>query len=448
MTKILLVNVVDEFRKRRIENESPSLATGYLASYLREFGDFNDITILNAGQSLTANYLRNFGVIGISSVTQNFNVAKQVATEAKKEADPLVIVGGHHITALPNNLTENMDVAALGEGEQTALEIIQSFRKNCLTLSKIKGVAYKTGNKLVITGKRALIRPLDKIPFPARDLLHISSHFVHMLTSRGCPYKCVFCSSSSFWKTTRFFSAKYVVDEISAIVAEYKPKRVNFADDLFIADKRRIRKIRQMILAEGLHREVEFHCTARANLVNHEVASLLKSMNVRNVSMGLESGSNRILQSLKGNSVSVEQNIKAIKILKRRGLTVSGSFIIGSPTETEKEIMQTYKFIERSKLDGGEIYVLLPFPGTKVWEYGDQRGQLTDFMDWSRFEIYFEDIPNRIMVSETLSRDELLGLLLRFKKLWGTRRRKTLLKEAVKHPFRTLPFIRRKLMRA
>jgi len=448
LTKILFVNVVDEFRKRRIERESPSLGTSYLTSYLRKFGDFNDITILNAGQSLKANFLKNFDVIGISSVTQNFDVARQAAAEAKKEADPFVLVGGHHITALSNNLTENMDVAVLGEGEQTTLELVQALEKNCLNLSKIKGVAYKSSGHLKVTPKRELIKPLDKIPFPARDLLHLSSHFVHMLSSRGCPYKCVFCSSSSFWKTTRFFSASYVVDEVSEILAKYKPKRVNFADDLFIADKLRLRKIKHLIQAEGLHREVEFHCTARANLVNHEVASLLKSMNVRNVSMGLESGSNRILQSLKGTSVSVEQNEKAIKILKRHGLNVSGSFIIGSPTETREEILQTYKFIQRTRLDGGDTYVLLPFPGTKVWEYGEQNGQLSDFMDWGLFEIYFEDNLNRVMLSDVLSREELLELLLRFKKLWRNRRRATLLKEAVKHPARILPFIHRMLSSA
>lgn len=438
MPKILFVNVVNEFRKRNIELESSNLGISYLASYLRKYGDFNDITILNAGQSLKANFLKNFDVIGLSSVTQNFNVAKQVAKEAKREADPLVLVGGHHISALPSNLTEDMDVAVLGEGEQTTLELMQG-------LKPVAGVAFKSGKKLIVGEKRELIRPLDKIPFPARDLLHLSTHFINMLSSRGCPYKCRFCSSSNFWGTTRFFSAKYVVSEITHIVNTYKPKRINFADDLFIANKVRLRKIKRLIQAEELQKRVEFHCTARANLVDDEVASLLRSMNVKNVSMGLESGSDRILQYLKGDSVSVEQNEKAIKTLQKHGLTVSGSFIIGSPTETEKEIMQTYRFIQRSRLDGGETYVLLPFPKTPVWKCAEEKGDLTEFMDWNRFEIYFEDVPNRILLSETLSRSELLGLLLKFKKLWRKKHRATLFKEAVKHPSKILPFVRRRL---
>ena len=170
-------------------------------------------------------------------------------------------------------------------------------------------------------------------------------------------------------------------------------------------------------------------------------------MNVRTVSMGLESGSNRILQYLKGGSVTVEQNEKAVNVLKRHGLNVSATFIIGSPTETREEIMQTYKFIQRSSLDGGDTYVLLPFPSTRVWEYGEQIGQLSDFMDWSHFEIYFEDNPNRVMLSDVLSREELLELLLKFKNMWKKRRRRTLFEQAVKHPARILPFVYRSIKR-
>ena len=443
--KILFINVVDEKRKRKIEREFPSLGTSYLASYLRKFGGFNDIKIVEAGQTFDAEKFEA-DIVGISSVTQNFNIAEQIAEKTKKTANPLVLVGGHHITALPQTLTKNMDVVVLGEGEQTTLEIVQAYEKNCLDLGKIKGIAYKSNGNLKFTAERELIKPLDKIPFPARDLIRLDPHHVSMLTSRGCPYKCVFCSSTFFWKTARFFSASYVVDEICEVIEKYAPNRINLSDDLFIADKTRLRKISSLICAEGIHREVEFHCTARANLINHEVASSLKAMNVTTVSMGLESGSNRILQYLKGDSVTVEQNEKAVNILKKYGFNVSATFIIGSPTETRAEILQTYQFIQKSRLDGGDTYVLVPFPGTKVWDYGEQRGQLNDFMDWSRFEIYFEDNPNRVMLSN-LSREELLELLLQFKKLWRKRRRMTLLEQAVKHPDRILPFVYRFMKR-
>lgn len=446
MTKILFVNVVDEFRKRRIERELPTLGTYYLAAYLRKYGGFNNVEVVEAGQNFDV-LKYDPDIVGISTVTQNFNIAEQIAEKTKSDLNPLVLVGGHHITALPSNLTENMDVAVLGEGEQTTLELVQAYENNLFDLSKINGIAYKSSGNLKVTPKRELIKPLDKIPFPARDLMQLDGNCVNLFTSRGCPYKCVFCSSTFFWKTVRFFSASYVVDEICHVIEKYKPNRINLSDDLFIADKARLRKINRLIRAEGIHREVEFHCTARANLINHEVASLLKDMNVRTVSMGLESGSNRVLQYLKGGSVTVEQNEKAVSILKTHGLNVSATFIIGSPTETREEIMQTYKFIQGSNLDGGDTYVLLPFPGTKVWKYGEQTGQLCDFMGWNRFEIYFEDNPERVMLSDVLSREELLELVLKFKKLWKKRRRATLLEQAVKHPARILPFVYRAIRR-
>ena len=441
MTKILFVNVVNESRKRRMEKHISNLGTGYIASYLQKYGNFNDTTIIEAGQNLDQKFLEDVAIVGISAVTQNFNIAKQVASKVRAHTNALVMVGGHHITALPNNLTEDMDVAVLGEGEQTALEIVQGH-----DFSKIRGIAYREDGKLRVTPKRELIKPLDKIPFPARDLMRLGSHhIISMYSSRGCPYRCVFCSSAHFWHSTRFFSADYVISEVSEILAKYCPKQINFSDDLFIADLKRLRKIAGKIRAKGFNREIEFRCNVRANLVNDEVASLLKSINVQKVNMGAESGSNRVLQYLKGNSVTVEQNEKAIHTLKKHGLNVNASFIIGSPTETRKDIMQTYKFIERSNLDGGQTFVMLPLPGTAVWEYGVQRGWLNDFMDWNNFEFYFEDNENRVVASDLLTREELLEILFKFKKLWRKRRRAYLLKQAFKHPRRILPYICRSL---
>ena len=124
--------------------------------------------------------------------------------------------------------------------------------------------------------------------------------------------------------------------------------------------------------------------------------------------MGLESGSERILNYLKGGTVTLEQNKNAVNILKKHKFVVDASFIIGSPTETKWGCLQTLNFLKRSKIDGGETYVLLPFPGTDVWKYGKQRGLLNDYMDWNNFEMYFEDdADKRITVADKISRDEL-----------------------------------------
>ena len=442
--KVLFVNVVNEQRKRRMEHHVSSLGTGYLASYLRDYGGYRDVEIVEAGQSFNAAQY-DADIVGISSVTQNFNIAKKVAENVKANSNALVMVGGHHITALPSNLTRDMDVAVLGEGEQTALQVVRAYEHG-QNFSKIKGVAYKQNGTLRTNPRRELIKPLDKIPFPARNLMRVGLRgTIPMYTSRGCPYRCVFCSSAFFWSSIRFFSTEYVVSEIAEIVETYNPKRINLSDDLFIADKNRVKKIAEKVRKKGLHRMVEFHCNARANLVTDEIAKLLKAMNVQTVSMGLESGSPRMLKYLKGDTVTVKQNEHAINVLKKHGLNVNASFIIGSPTETREDVMETYRFIEHSNLDGGATFVMLPLPGTAVWDYGVGVGVLGDFMDWSRFEIYFEDDLERMIISDLLSREELVELYGLFQRLWRKHRRGYLLKQAFKHPRRILPYAVRAL---
>ena len=449
MTKIWFINCINENRKRDVEKSYSGLGTGYIASYIRKYGGFRDIVITETGQSLGLELVRkvNPDIVGISSVTQNFNIAQEIAKKIKKESDIPVIVGGHHITALPNNLTEHMDIAILGEGEQTFLELLYAYEENGLDKDKLKvdGVAYRHKNSLKITSRRQLIKPLDKIPFPARDLLQMPSKNLYMFTSRGCPYSCVFCSSSAFWHGARFFSAEYVLDEIKELVAEYNTKYISLYDDLFIADKKRLKKIVQLIKKEKLDQEVSFGCLARANLVDEETASLLKSMNLKQVSLGLESGSERMLSYLKGGTVTVKQNKNAVNILKKHNFSVNASFIIGSPTETKLDCMQTLDFLKKSKIDNGETYVLLPFPGTDVWEYGEQRGLLNDFMNWDNFEIYLEDNTKRVIIADKMSREELLHILTLFKKEWDRRARRYLLRFAIRHPNKVISFIHKRM---
>ena len=132
MTKILFINCINENRKIAVETSYSSLGTAYIASYVRKYGGFGNIDIIEIGQSFRSELFRKYNpdFVGISSVTQNFNIAKEIAAKIKKESDVPVIIGGHHITALPNNLTEHMDVAVLGEGEQTFLELLGAYEEN------------------------------------------------------------------------------------------------------------------------------------------------------------------------------------------------------------------------------------------------------------------------------------------------------------------------------
>lgn len=442
--KFLFINAIESSRKNEIA--FPPLGIGYLVSMLRkEFGEssIKFKVINNAVEKEIAKFKPH--IVGITSVTQNYNKAVEYARITKKFELP-VICGGVHISMLPHTLTEDMDVGVIGEGEKTICELFKLFENSggfeSEKLKKIYGIVYRDkDSKIYLTERRKLIKPVDKIPFPARDLFDISSE-AYMFTSRGCPYRCVFCSSSRFWSTVRYFSAEYVVNEIKYLVKEYSIKNIMFYDDLFVANKRRIEKIIKILGEEDLLGRITFACQARANLVNNETVGLLKKMNITYISMGLESGSHRVLEYLKGSNITVKDNVTAVDIIKKYGIDVYGSFIIGSPYETEIEILQTLNFIKKSKLDGFDIYILIPFPGTPVWDYAESMGLVSEKMDFNRLSVNFSDsYEQAINLSENLSKEEIYRLFCLFQREQKKKRIYHLVLKGLQKPWKIPKFL-------
>jgi anaerobic magnesium-protoporphyrin IX monomethyl ester cyclase len=434
--KILFINAIDYGKK--IEKLHPPLGLGYLASALREnFGqDHIHFKIIDREIEQT---IQRFmpDLIGITAVTQNYNRAIAYARIAKKYGLP-VIMGGVHISMLPSSLTSHMDVGVIGEGERTIVELFELFERkrhfDPHELKRIEGVAFRRDNEIVETDRRKAIVPLDKIPLPARDLFTIKTR-VYMFTSRGCPYRCTFCASSRFWGRARFFSAEYVVSEIEMLAGQYGVKEIQFWDDLFIADRSRLKAIIAMLKKLQLKDTIEFTCNVRTNLVDDELVYLLKEMNVKSVGMGLESGAPASLRYLKGGEISPEKQEQAISILRRNGIEPHTSFIIGSPHETRKDILQTLSFIKGMGLTSFDTYVLTPFPGTPVWNYAKKRNLVSEDMDWDTFNINFnENCRKAIILSETLTREEIYRLFLMFRK----QRLRLQIVNTLKHPL-TVP---------
>ncbi len=445
--RVLLVNSVNI--KKRLETIFPHLGLSYIASNLRR--DIPSINIRIVDRDLEK-HIRLFkpDIVGVSSVSQDYDIARRHARLCK-EYDLPVIMGGIHISALPATLSPDMDVGVMGEGEKTLSEVLLSLSNGGFDtdrLNKIDGILYRTGSgELISTPPRKLINPLDKLPLPARDLLPIRKWgVIHMFSSRGCPYDCSFCASTRFWSRIRFHSSNYVVHELKDAVSKYLPVSIVFYDDMFTASKKRLAEIVDGIRAEGLHNRVKLSISCRANALKEEIVELLKQMNVDGVGIGLESGSDETLRFLKGPSVSVKENIKALRLLERYNINVTGSFVIGTPDESLSEIRKTYNFIKMSSLNLVAVYVLTPYPGTPIWDLAREENLVSDNMKWDKLCIDFSDnLDGKIILSQKIHRKELIKIYFEFLRLAKKKRIASLVKNGMRAPKSLIPFLLKKI---
>ncbi len=385
---------LDEPSQRAI----PTIGLYYLASYIDKYLPHHRVKVYKSVDDILREK-EPIDLAGISSVTENMSVAVEWAERIKESFNIPVILGGDHISALPNTLPKPFDLGVIGEGEETFLDLVKliSSHKGWRNgLSKIAGVCYRDANgKVVVNPARPLIKNMDTIPFPRREK-GVWGAFHYMFTSRGCPYRCVFCSPKVIWKIYRPFSANYVMEEMDKIFEKFNPLYIHFFDDLFIGNKKRVRQISDMVVKRGYHRRVYFGGHIRADLIDEDLCRDLARMNFRAGAFGAETGSDEILKFLKTGTTTVEMNQRAVDLCYRFGIDLNLSFIIGTPGETEEDLKKTIDFIEKNekKMQAIEIFVLMPYPGTPLWKMCLEKGLVSEDMDWDLFrtKAFFSEV--------------------------------------------------------
>lgn len=382
----------------------PDLGILYLSAVITKH-DPTWAVVVEHNASITTLLQHKPDVVGLSFTSADFTKAKRMAQSLIKQG-VRVIGGGAHLSSSPETLPKEMCAGMCGEGEEYIVQLIESVLFNTTKLQDIPGAIYHTASGVVTTPPN-LIKNIDAIPHPARHLVpksFWSTGVTSLLTSRGCKYRCSFCQVSTVWRYPRMHSAEYVCNEIEQVHKQFGIHTFGVVDDLFISDLPRIADIISGLDSRGLLGKVGFAVNGRSNLITPELCDLLKKMGVREVALGLESMSPRILPLLKDRA-TVEDNRRAVDTLYNAGLKAGGLFMIGTPTETEEDMAETYQYVydNRHKFGGLQICITTPMPNTKLWDFCANIGKTPKVVkdgDWDRMNIAAENINTNLYVGD------------------------------------------------
>jgi anaerobic magnesium-protoporphyrin IX monomethyl ester cyclase len=389
----------------------PPLGLGYIAAYLKKHNipvDLVDCTFLKEDEALKRIRRTKPKVIGIYSMYSIKDKSIQMAKLLREDCEFLV-AGGPLPTVNPGEFVEYFDAVAIGEGEETALELIRELQGSA-DLSRVKGIAYKEkkSNELEFTKPREFIKDLDSIPFPSRELFdnqayknYFSRKFGYtitsLMTSRGCPFNCDFCSRPVFGNKFRTRSPTNIVDEVDATLG-LGYKRIWFADDCFTLSRRRLINICNEIIRRSI--DVEWECLSRVDTVDRETADKMKQAGCVRVFFGIESGNNRVLSLMK-KQITTERARDAVKATKESGIKVGAFFIVGYPGERSETILDTVNFASRLPLDYLSFTMPYPIPGTPLYERVKSRIISNEWEEPKRLSIVKHQLVFRSPISET-----------------------------------------------
>lgn len=370
-----------------MKNDYPPLGLAYLAAMLKtkncevKIFDFT----LEPKKTLVrqAEEVLSFSpeLIGITISTNTYSNAVKLAREIKNRSSGTVLVGGPHPTIFPKEMLSmgEVDFVVFGEGEYTFSQLIDEFFKE-KDFYNINGIAFKnkTG-EIVVNPPRPFINELDALPFPDRRMFNLakynlrspnSKRMATLITSRGCPFNCIYCYKGLFGNQFRMRSVENIIEEIRYIINSLGIRAFYFIDDLFLFDKERLLKFCEKITEENL--DIEWQCLARVDLVNPDMLSRMKGAGCSQIFYGIESGNINIMRNTKG--ITLKQAKNAVQWTKKAGICASGYFMLALPNDTQETMAETIAFASALKMDEAMFSITTPFPGTRLWENMEQTG--------------------------------------------------------------------------
>lgn len=375
------------------------LSLTYLAGYLKKNGtlvSIIDITATNISLSQFIQIIKekNPKIVGIYANVPLILKAVQVAKVVRRiNKEIKIIIGGHQPTALPIETLESFscfDVAVIGEGEETMLELTREIMRGSSDFGKIKGIAFRQNNEIVVNPSREPIKNLDAIPFPAREMVDFSNYrpplkayfskpLATMITSRGCPYRCIFCAYAK--GVCRLRSPENVIEEIRELINNYRVKSILFYDDTFTFDKERAMKICDLIISNGFN--IDWICWSRIDAVSEDLLKKMKKAGCQLISYGVESGSQRMLNIMK-KGTTLPRIKETIKLTKEIGIKTSASYVLGIPGETKQSISETIKFAKSLNTTFAHFNMITPWPGTELYNQLIEENKISK-EEWKKY---------------------------------------------------------------
>jgi anaerobic magnesium-protoporphyrin IX monomethyl ester cyclase len=368
--------------------------------------------------------------IGVSCIfSQEWPVSKDLVRAIRRKfPEAIIIAGGEHITAAPEQSLEEcpeIDYAVLGEGEVTLNELLRAL-DNGRDLSEVAGLCYVRNGVALRTHPRARVRDLDSMPGPAWDLIPIETYVRYSLTygvgeertmpllaTRGCPFECTFCSNPTMW-TTRWYarSPKLLADEMEHYVQRYGATNFDFHDLTAIIRKDWIREFCRELMHRRLDITWQLPSGTRSEALDEEVMELLAKSGHRNLVYAPENGSEQVLKAVK-KKVNLQRMLQSIRSAVRHGISVKLNMVLGFPTETRRDMMRSYGFLARAAWIGVDdigVAIFIPYPGSQLFRELRQSGQIPRLDDDYYYSlISMSDARNIRSYSPHLTNRELIA---------------------------------------
>jgi len=405
---------------KKMIGAAPPLGMLYIATYLRENGiDISIIDEATQGYSLkgTIDWVKKEDpeILGFSTCSSSGRKAALIAKKVKQENPNIVTVfGNFYATFNAERILKKypfLDFIIRGEGEHTSLELTKCLEKKG-DLKKVLGINFRNNGHIISTPDRPLIKDVDSLPFPDRELLDVEYHnttagivvapkkFSSFVTSRGCVFNCRFCGcrrlARNLWRSR---SVDNIMKELHMLSSQGY-KQFLFVDDNFTLNTKRVIKLCQRLKKEKV--DIDFFAEGRVDNCPRDMLQNMARANCKMMYFGIENGTQKILDYYNKQTTTQQAEV-ALKKAKKAGIDVTvASFILGAPKETKQEILNTLKFVQKIEADIPQFNILATFPGTDIWEELKIKGLIDEEKHWETGVMVSEVSPDVVPTKEIL----------------------------------------------